>query len=168
MRERVFEFKTCIDVHVSSVIISFQFDVRVFVCRNTQKQASSGLWVWCFACVSLYDCVHVQYSCDPVHVLALQVSRLSDFCQVVLAQGSFANSFTTAGTWPLDFCLLSWSQYWPVVRALEFKSEDPGFDPLAGQAARWVFYPTESTLNADLFVPDPPRVHGTHTHVCAR
>ena len=36
-------------------------------------------------------------------------------------------------------------------RALEFKSEDPGFDPLAGQGERQFFYPSESNL-----VPDPP------------
>ena len=33
-----------------------------------------------------------------------------------------------------------------VVRESEFKSEDPGFDPLAGQGKR-----PESTLGADLF-----------------
>ena len=33
-----------------------------------------------------------------------------------------------------------------VVRASEFKSEDPGFDPLAGQGRAQFFYPSESTF----------------------
>ena len=33
-----------------------------------------------------------------------------------------------------------------MVRESEFKSEDPGFDPLAEQGERHVFCPSESTL----------------------
>ena len=48
--------------------------------------------------------------------------------------------------------------------ASDFMSEDPGFDPLAGQGEEQFFYPSESSLVlslsviscADLFVPDPP------------
>ena len=42
-----------------------------------------------------------------------------------------------------------------VVRESEFKSEDPGFDPLAGQDERQFFCPSEAALCADLLVPDP-------------
>ena len=34
----------------------------------------------------------------------------------------------------------------PVVIESEFKSEDPGFDPLAGQGQGQFFCPSESTL----------------------
>ena len=37
-----------------------------------------------------------------------------------------------------------------------FKSEDPGFDPLAEQGERQFFCPSESTLVQTCFAPDPP------------
>ena len=37
-----------------------------------------------------------------------------------------------------------------VIRELEFKSEDPGFDTLAGQGENQVFCPSESTLFVSL------------------
>ena len=57
------------------------------------------------------------------------------------------------------------------VSASEFKSEDPGFDPLAGQGEDQYFCPPESPLiQPSLCLPPPPplRVYGTHTYVCAR
>ena len=55
-----------------------------------------------------------------------------------------------------------------VFRESEFKSEDPGFDPLAGQGEEPVFYPSKSINScADLFVPDPPLVCMAHTQICA-
>ena len=53
----------------------------------------------------------------------------------------------------------------------EFKSEDPGFDPLAGQGAvsNSLFMSVRINSCADLFVPhDPLRVYGTHPNVCTR
>ena len=43
-----------------------------------------------------------------------------------------------------------------VVTALEFKAEDPGFDPQAGQCGTTVFLSLRVNSCADLFVPDPP------------
>ena len=61
-------------------------------------------------------------------------------------------------------------------KASEFKSEDPGSDPLVGQGEEQVFYLSESTL-AQTDVPDPPltpppspslHAYGKHLHLCAR
>ena len=54
-----------------------------------------------------------------------------------------------------------------VVSASEFKSKDPGFDPLVGQGEGHFLYPSESTLCAELFVPDmiPLRVYGSHPNL---
>ena len=44
-----------------------------------------------------------------------------------------------------------------MVRESEFKSEDPGFDPLAGQGEGQVLFAPPSQLLCRLvFVPDPP------------
>ena len=43
-----------------------------------------------------------------------------------------------------------------MVRESEFKSEDRGFDPLAGQGTSPFFCPSESTLVHIFFVPEPP------------
>ena len=43
-----------------------------------------------------------------------------------------------------------------VVRESEFKSEDPGFNPLAGQGEGQVFLSLRVDSCADLFVPDLP------------
>ena len=43
-----------------------------------------------------------------------------------------------------------------VVRESEFKPEDPGFDPLAGQGEEYIFLSLRVNSCADLFVPDPP------------
>ena len=51
-------------------MISFQFDVRVLVCSITQKQVSSRFEFG--FCVHSMTCVHVQYSCEPVHVPTLK------------------------------------------------------------------------------------------------
>ena len=57
-----------------------------------------------------------------------------------------------------------------VVRASEFKSEDPGFDPLAGLGMiRDMFSVSPSQLLCkDLFVPDPTSCVRHATGVCAR
>ena len=75
-----------------------------------------------------------------------------------------------------------------VVRVLEFKSEDPGFDPLMGQGQRQFFCPSKSTLAKDeINVPialssfrdkstlvqtclclTPLRVYGMHPNLCAQ
>ena len=47
-----------------------------------------------------------------------------------------------------------------VVRASEFKPEDPRFDPLAGQGEGQFFCPPRDNSCVDLFVPDP--------HFCVR
>ena len=52
-------------------------------------------------------------------------------------------------------------------RASEFKSEDPGFDPLAGQGEGQFFCPSESTLVQTYLCLNPPRVYGASTHICA-
>ena len=49
-----------------------------------------------------------------------------------------------------------------VVRALEFESEDPGFDPLAGHGERQFFYPSESTLVQTCLCLTLLRVYGMH------
>ena len=55
-----------------------------------------------------------------------------------------------------------------VVRELEFKSVDPGFDPLAGQGGVQFFWPaSESTLVQTCFVPDPPFVCTARIKTCA-
>ena len=43
-----------------------------------------------------------------------------------------------------------------MVSAAEFKSDDPGFDPLAGQGKKQFFLSLRVNTCADLFVPDPP------------
>ena len=48
-----------------------------------------------------------------------------------------------------------------VVRASEFKSEDPGFDPLAGQDNDQFFCPSESTLVQTCLCLNPHRVRHT-------
>ena len=54
-------------------------------------------------------------------------------------------------------------------RALEFKSEDPGFDPLMGQGEthwhRTVFLFLRVNSCTDLFVPDTPSCV-QHVHAC--
>ena len=63
--------------------------------------------------------------------------------------------------------MLNW-RLCSVVRASEFKSEDPGFDTLPGQSEGQFFCPSESTLvqNCVCLTPThpspPPRVYGTH------
>ena len=58
-----------------------------------------------------------------------------------------------------------------MVRASDFKSEDPGFDPLAEQGeVRVVVYPSESTLvQTCLGLISPPQsllnVYGTYPHL---
>ena len=54
-----------------------------------------------------------------------------------------------------------------VVRELELTSEDPGFDPLAGQGEKQFFLSLRVNSCADLFVPEPPFVCTTRTQVCA-
>ena len=46
-----------------------------------------------------------------------------------------------------------------VGRALEFKSEDPGFHPLAGQGEGQVFYPCESVRVQTALCLTPLRVY---------
>ena len=55
-----------------------------------------------------------------------------------------------------------------LVRAPEFKSEDPGFDPLVGLGERQFFCPSESTVVQTSLCLTPLRVYGTHPHLCAR
>ena len=57
-----------------------------------------------------------------------------------------------------------------VVRASELKSEDPGFDPLAGrgEAGDTVFLFLRVNSRADVFVPEhspPPFVCTTRSHI---
>ena len=54
-----------------------------------------------------------------------------------------------------------------VVRASEFKSEDLGFDPLAGQVEGQFFYPSESSLVQTCLCLTPLRVYGAHPNLCA-
>ena len=56
-----------------------------------------------------------------------------------------------------------------MVRASEFNSEDPGFDPLAEQGKGQFFVSLLLLVNscADLFVPDPSFVCTTRTQMCA-
>ena len=55
------------------------------------------------------------------------------------------------------------------VREGEFKSEDPGFDPLAGQGDAQFVCRSESTLvEACLGLTPALRVYGTYPHLCAR
>ena len=49
-----------------------------------------------------------------------------------------------------------------MVRESEFKSEDPGFDPLAEQGGKQLFFPSESTFVKTRLCLSPLRVHGTH------
>ena len=49
----------------------------------------------------------------------------------------------------------------------EFKSEDPGFDPLAGQGEVQFSCLSESTLVQTCLCLTPLRVYGTHPNLCA-
>ena len=53
-----------------------------------------------------------------------------------------------------------------MVSASEFKSEDPGFDPLAVQDEK-VFLSFRDNSCTDLFVPDHHFVCTAHTQICA-
>ena len=54
-----------------------------------------------------------------------------------------------------------------VVGESEFKSEDPGFDLMAGTGRGAVFMSLQVKSCADFCVPDPPlRVYTAHTHIC--
>ena len=55
-----------------------------------------------------------------------------------------------------------------MVSTSEFKYEDPGFDPLAGQGKRQVFFLSLRVNScAELFVPDPPSiVYMARTRIC--
>ena len=55
-----------------------------------------------------------------------------------------------------------------VVRDLEFKSEDPGFDPLVGQGKGQFLCPSESTLAQTCLCLTPLHVYGTHPNVFIR
>ena len=54
-----------------------------------------------------------------------------------------------------------------VVKASELKSEDPRFDPLAGQGEEQFVCPSESTLVQTCLCLTPLRVYGTHPHLYA-
>ena len=57
----------------------------------------------------------------------------------------------------------------PVVRELEFKSKDPGFEPLVGQGEEQFFCPSESTLVQTCVCLTPLLVYGTtHPNLSAR
>ena len=53
-----------------------------------------------------------------------------------------------------------------VVRESDFKPEDLGFDPLAGQGENQFFSSLRVNSCADLFVPDPPFVFTARTQIC--
>ena len=57
-----------------------------------------------------------------------------------------------------------------VVRTSELKSEDPGFNPLAGQGEKRFFYrsESESTLAQTSLRLATLRVYSIHPYVCAR
>ena len=50
----------------------------------------------------------------------------------------------------------------------DFRSEEPGFNPLAGQGGEQFVWPSESTLVQTCFCLTQLRVCGTHPNVCAR
>ena len=54
-----------------------------------------------------------------------------------------------------------------VVRASGIKSEDPGFDPLAGQGDKHFSLSLRVNICADLFVPGPLFVCTARTQMCA-
>ena len=56
-----------------------------------------------------------------------------------------------------------------VIRASEFKSEDPGFNPLVEQGEGEFSCPSESTLvqTCLCLTPPPLRLFGTHQNLCA-
>ena len=54
-----------------------------------------------------------------------------------------------------------------VVRESEFKSEDPGFDPWAGQGEGQFFCPSEVNSYVDLFLLDPPSCVQHAPKICA-
>ena len=55
-----------------------------------------------------------------------------------------------------------------VVRASEFKADDPGFDPLAGQGEVQFFCPSESTRVQTCLCLTPIRVYDTHPNLSVR
>ena len=55
-----------------------------------------------------------------------------------------------------------------VVRESDFKSQDLGFDPLAGQGDIQFFCPSESTLVLTCLCLILRCVYGTNPNVCAR
>ena len=68
----------------------------------------------------------LRFSLSPVFIDSVNVSNMN----------TWLNCYShTVGTYSSS-----------VVSASKFKSEDPGFDPLAGHGERLFFYPSESTL----------------------